>query len=501
MKATLQVTISLALILLTFSTRIVAQENPNGTFDALANENIHKLVSKYIELNEKLFNTPYNDSLRISFNSIFAEDALIFRDYTTEKLSLSPEEYVYYLNNYFGENKPSVSFPADYTITDLKHIASGNYYVAKVRFNKQLSFLYNKNESKIESIDKNYLLQAEVLVYESARATKFLGIRDVSPAPPIETTTETVAMAEAKTKVVKEKIVQEKPIKEKQVKEKPVKEPTVKTPKDFDHLVMLNWTIGGNFSKSAIQSESANFTVAESSYSAWQLGLSTLLPLSKQLYVGIGAGFHFGSVNINYENTSYSFEFADNVNSNVESYTRNVFLTDTEENIRFTNLNLQGLFFADLLKSTKNKLLIGAGISVGIPLSEISDVTATTKYTGTFTTVDGQTFPEPFTLGEQSEVPVYGFTKNSFVKAFKLESSISLSIPIQLKAIHIFDNGVFLGAGIESHIPLSSWMQGDSNHERVFSTSNDLNTSLLSTVSASKRPLFIGFGVSIGVKF
>jgi len=492
MKTLTKHTILLLLILFTVAGKIAAQENANQSFDSLATENVNKLVLKYIDLNNRLFNTPYEDSLRISFNGIFADDALISRDYTTEKLSLSPEEYVYYLNNFFGENKPTVSISDDYTVFDLKYISSGNYYVAKVRFNKQLTFLYNKEEGRIESNAKNYMLQGEILVYESARATKFLGIRDVTPVKPVEI----ASVTEAKTKEVKEKVVKEKP-----VKEKTVKAPVEKSPKDFDHLIMLNWSIGSNFSNSSIKSESSSFTVTESSYTGWQLGLATLLPLSKQIYVGIGAGFHFGSIGINYENTSYSFSFPDNLNSNVESYTRNVFLSDIEEKIQFTNLNLQGLLFADLIKSANNKLLIGAGISIGLPISEKSDVTAKTKYTGTFSTVDGQTFPEPFTLGEQSDVPVYGFVQNSFEKEFEIESSMALSIPIQLKAIHTFENGIFIGAGIESLIPISSWMQGESNHERVFTTRDDLNTSLLSTVSKAKRPLYLGIGISLGIKF
>lgn len=492
MKTITLYSLSFLLIFLTVSGKITAQENVNQTFDSLATENIHTLVRKYVDLNTKLFNTPYDDSLRISFNSIFAEDALIFRDYTTEKLALSPEEYVYYLNNFFGENKPTLTITDDYSIFDLKFIPSGNYYVAKVRLHKQLSFLYNKNESKIESNVKDYLLQGEILVYESARATKFLGIRDVTPAVPVDI----ASVEEEKIKEVKEKVIKEKPVKEKTDKIR-----VEKSPKDFDHLIMLNWSIGSNFSNSAIKSESSSFTVTESSYTGWQLGLSTLLPLSNQVYIGIGAGFHFGSIRINYENTSYSFNFPDNLNSNVDSYTRNVFLSDIEENIQFTNLNLQGLLFVDLIKSSNNKLLIGAGISIGLPISENSDVVAKTRYTGTFSTVDGQVFPEPFTLGEQSEVPVYGFVQNSFEKEFKLESSMALSIPVQFKALHIFNNGIFLGAGIESLIPISSWLQGESTHDRVFTTSDDLSTSLSSTVSKSKRPLYLGIGISLGIKF
>lgn len=483
--------LSLVILLSAMNNTIAQSNNTAGTYDSLAISNINALVMQYSDISNKLFNTAYDDSLRIAFNNLFKEDALLFRDYTTEKAALSPEEYVYYLNNYFGENKPVCTISPGIEIADLKYIPSGNYYVAKVKINKQLTTRYSKENQTIESVAAAYLLQMEILVTESQRATRFLGIRDVTPVVPLD-----VAVVEKTTKEKESKEKVEKPVKEKPEK---IKEP--KTPSAFDNLVFLNWSIGSNLSMSSTTSDSNSYEINDFSYLGWQTGISGLKGLSDRIYVGLGAGFHFGTVKLGYENTSFSLEFNDDLNASVETYTRNAYVSDISETLKFTTLNLQALIFVDLLQSENKKLLFGTGLSIGVGISETSEVNATTKYTGTFHTVNGQTFPEPFTIGESSAVPVYGFETSNFNKEFDIESKMALSLPLNLKLIHIFDNNLLLGAGIESLLPLSSWLSGESNHQNIFVTRNDLDSSLASSVSKSKRPAYFGLGISIGIKF
>jgi hypothetical protein len=504
--------LSIALIASANSLTMAQTGNPSGSYDSLAISNINALVMHYSDLTTKLFNNTYDDSLRVAFNSLFKEDALVFRDYTTEKAALSPEEYVYYLNNFFGMYKPICTISSSVEIADLKYIPSGNYYVAKVKINKHLTARYNKENQSVDNEPANYLLQMEILVTETKRGTRFLGIRDITP---VETADVAVIEKTVKEKAIKEKVV--KPAKEEPVKEKPVKEQPVKvvkekvekpekikvekTPSDNENLVFLNWSIGSNMGIGSVNSESKSYKINESSYLGWQAGLSGVFGVSDRLYIGAGLGFHFGTVKLGYENTNFSLEFNDELNASVDTYTRNAFITDIDETIKFTNLNLQALVYLDLLKSDNNKLLLGTGLSIGIGMSETSEVTATTKYTGTFHTVSGQTFPEPFTIGETSSVPIYGFQTSEFNKEFDLDSKMALSLPLNLKAIHVFDNNIFLGAGIESLIPLSSWLSGESSHQRLFVTRDDLDSSLAATVSSSKRPIYLGFGISVGIKF
>lgn len=498
MKKNIGVLILSLFILLSIKHASIAQTNNTvGNYDSLAISNINALVQHYTDLSNNLFNTAYNDSLRVAFNNLFKEDALLFRDYTTEKAALSPEEYVYYLNNYFGDNKPICTIPAGIEIADLKFISSGSYYVAKVKLNKQISFRYNKESQTLDNTPANFLLQMEVLVTENLRGTRFLGIRDISPIAPVDLAVVETKVKEKADKPIKEKAV--KPVKE-QV-EKPEKVKIEKTPSTNDNLIFLNWSIGNNLALGKINSESSIYKISDFSYLGWQVGLSGLKGISESVYVGLGLGFHFGTVKLGYENAAYSIEFDDQLNALVDTYTRNAFITDIEETIKFTNLNIQALIYLDLLKSDNNKLLVGSGLSLGFGINEISEVNATTKYTGTFHTIDGQTFPEPFTIGNTSPVPVYGFETSNFDQEFDLASKMTISLPVNLKAIHTFKNNIFMGAGIEGLIPLSAWLEGTSTHQNIFTTQNDLNTSLASTVSKAKRPLYIGLGITIGIQF
>jgi len=484
-------------IILVFSLLVGASINvqaqttgPKGDYDSLAVSNINTLINRYIDISTRLFNAPYDDSLRVAFNNLFKDDALVFRDYTIQKAALSPEEYVYYLNNFFGVSKPFCSFPSGFEMADLKYIPSGKYYVAKVKINKHLTALYDKDKESIILEPAAYLLQMEILATETERGTRFLGIRNVTPL-------ETEASVASVTKQTKEKVV--KPAKPEVIKPERIK--PERTPSNFDNLVFLNWSIGSNLSMGSTISESTSYKITNFSYLGWQVGASGLKGISNRLYLGLGVGFHFGTINLGYENTDFSFEAEDDLNTTVDTYTRNVFLTDIEETIKFTNLNIQALVYVDLIQSENNKLLLGTGLSIGLGMSETSKVTASTNYTGTFHTINGQVFPEPFTLGESVPVPIYGFQTTNFNKEFDLNSKMSLALPLNIKALHIFDNNIFLGAGIESLIPLNSWLDGKSEHDRIFETKDDLNSSLASTISKSKRPMYFGIGISIGIQF
>jgi len=483
-KLTRYLVLMFMLIGTTMNVQSQTDSNAATSYDSLATANVTALVNQYNELCLSIFNTPFNDSLRIKFNSIFRDDALVIRDYTTEKLALSPEEYVYYLNNYFGDSKPTCTIDPLFEIADKKFIASGNYYIIKVRINKQLTSLYDLDKQVALPNPASYVLQMEIMATESKRGTRILGIRDVTPVLVADVTKE------------KEKIVKEKFIKEKVEKVK-----TPKSPSAFDNLVFLNWSIGSDLSLSSANSESIDFKVTDFSYLGWQVGISGLKGLTDRIYAGVGLGFHFGNVTLNFDNTNFSYEWEDKLNPSVDTYTRNASISNIEETIKFTLFNLQALIYADLLQSENNKLLVGTGLSIGLPVSETSTVVATTKYTGTFHTVDGQEFPEPFTLGQTTELPIYGFQSSAFDKEFKLDSKMALSLPLNIKAIHAFDNNIFIGAGIEGLIPLSSWLEGESNHTRIFATRDDLDSSLANTVSKSKRPVYIGLGISIGILF
>ncbi|MFN2422868.1 MAG: hypothetical protein ABR572_03750, partial [Cryomorphaceae bacterium] len=275
-------------------------------------------------------------------------------------------------------------------------------------------------------------------------------------------------------------------------------------------LIFAGFVTGSDFNATTLNSLSNDFRFKDHSYNKTAIYMDYLKAISASgFYITAGVGISMGRLELNYNESNYSFDQEDVLNpssdvqhapaGSVSMYERTADVRELRENITFTDFNFRLGLGKDFLNNSEDVLIMSAGMAFGLGLSQDSEVTATTDYHGRFSEVNG--IPIDLTLGLNEDIPAYGFEERTAVNNFEMETELLYSAFLNITYAKNIGDHFYMGLRAEAQVPLNDWMLGAADHEILFRSHGEIEGSVANTVSDISRPLFFGGGLILGFKF
>lgn len=465
-----------------------------GPYDSLATAHMKDLVTSYAAAMHTLFNEPLNEAKiedeRFNFTGLFDKDAYLVQDYIAGIDDRKASGYFHSANKWFRDINPTYEIEILWESLEMNHYPYDDYYICNIFINNTFKHLYDTETEKI---------------IEQRRTSPLLLAMKVTRDP----SGSSILMISAQEEPVA--IVDNKVEDKKQPVQRVKRERAPWLRDESSILAFISVGLGGDLGFTQFNSESEFFDISEHSNASFSGSVNFFIPVAKNgWYIGAGVGILSGQLELDYENTTYSFEYVDNQNpveqpgqatpANVESYIRTASVNDFKETIKYQDFTVHILLSKNLLKAASNKyFLVSGGLSVGIPTNETSELSATTDYHGYFHTING--FETNLTLGVNEDIPEYGFERRESAFDFELDSKVRFNALFSVNGGIVLGDRIYTGLGIDALIPLNSWLDGNAEHETIFKTKSDLNESLANTVIQSTRPLRLGLSIQLGFFF
>lgn len=461
------------------------------------------VASQYTDFLNSYFNeeSELTAEFKGKFVSLFTGSQKILADYTSGIRRVEPAEYLFDADQIFADNRPALKSETDREGARVKYFPNDRFHMAAIPVMHQFSSYFDQTAGVVvnDTIVKYLTLEVRIGGADNARIN-----RTIEAAP--EVFLAALREAEAQAEALSQSDKEEAPKKQKSSRTPREKKPGTSTPS----LIFASIVTGADFNATTLNSLSGDFTFTDHTYSKTDISVDYMKAVSESgLYISAGVGISMGTLDLNYDESSYSFAEEDVLNpsadvqhapaGSVSMYERTADVRGLQEKISFTDINFRLGLGKDFLNSSDDLLIVSAGMMFSLGLSQDSEVTSTTDYYGRFSEVNG--IPINLTLGVNEDIPAYGFEERTAVNNFEMETELLYSAFLNIMYTKNIGDHFYLGLRAEAQVPMNEWMVGAADHDILFRSHGEIEGSVANTVSDIRRPLFFGGGLMLGFKF